>query len=155
MLAARDEDLRAAHAVGAVVTRRCLCGDLAKVRAALRLREAHGAGKLAAHQRRQPRVLELLVAVGEDRIYGALGQPWEHEPRPVRCRDHLRLHKCERHRQALTAILLREGEPLPAALGEDIIRLLEAGWRLDGGGVDARATLFVCGRIHRSQLICA
>ena len=155
VLAGRDEDLGAGDGVGAVAVRRGLGLDQAEIGAAMRLRQVHGAGPAALDHRRQVGGLLLLRAVHEERRHGAHGQPRIHGEGHVGRRRELVHDDVEGIRQALAAVFGRHGEPHPAALGEGLVRALEAWRRRDAPVVVATAALEIAGPVHGSQHLLA
>ena len=155
VLAARDKNLGAVNLVAAVAIGLSVRRHLPEVRAALGLRQAHGARELTGDERREPLFLQLVCRVGDDRVDRALGEAGEHGERPVRRRRHLRLDQCHRHGQALTAPLFGVSEALPAALAKELVRLLVALRRLDGRAVDPRAAFAVAVGPNRRELVLA
>eukprot|EP00053_Salpingoeca_punica_P011811 m.105261 g.105261 ORF g.105261 m.105261 type:complete len:692 (-) comp15789_c0_seq1:35-2110(-) len=152
VLAGRDEDLLAGDLVRAVGLLDGLGLDLAQVGAALRLGQAHGAEPLARGQLGQVVLLLLLRGVQGEGVHAADREARVHAEAPVGRGDNLRLDQAERQRQTLAAILGRDGEALPAALGVGAVGLLEALWCGDGGGLRVvLAALGVARCVERGQ----
>ena len=131
VLAGRDEYLGAVEPVAAVAVRRGLGAQQAKIGAAVRFGQAHGAGPNPLDHLRKIGRLEVLGGVrlqGADRALGQAGIEAESD---VGGRQHLLDHLADALGQALAAPLGIEGQRRPAAVAEGVVGRLEA-----GGGAD-------------------
>src|SRR5439155_4845334 len=127
VLARGYEYLGARDLVDPAVARRLGLGaDLAQIRAAMRLGQAHGTAPGAVGELRQVALLERFGAVLLERAVGAVGEAWIHPEGEVGRADHLLDEGVKRARQALTAVLGIAAERGPPTLTESIVSLLEA-----------------------------
>ena len=102
-----------------------------EVRARLRLGQIHRRGPLAGDELAQIALLELLAAVRGDRFHASEGQQRGDAEGEAAAVPHLEAAGIDELRQALSAMLGRTGERVPAGGGPGLIGLLEARRRGD------------------------
>ena len=155
VLTGADPDLLAADPVGAVSLRHSLGAKQAKVGAALRLRQVHGAAPFRrAHLRQVERLLLGRAAVMDGGV-GAGGEAGIHAERHVGGGQHL-LERGRHHGgQALTAIFRIAHQVRPAGLDHLLIRRLEAGRGLDRVIRGPGAAFLVADAVQRGQHLLA
>ncbi len=125
VLAIGDEDLLAVEPVMIALRHRARA-QRAEIGARLRLGEIHGAGPGAADKLVEIEPLLLRRAVGEQQLDRADGENGAERERDVGARPHLGHGGGDRLRQALAAMLGRDGDGVPAALDIARISFLEA-----------------------------
>ena len=137
VIAARDEDLLAGDAVGAVVVGLGPGAQQPQVGARLGFRQAHGAAPLARDQLREIDLLQRLRCVllqAQDR---AVGETAVQLPGHVGRHQHLADRPAEAFRQSLAAEFGRTAQCRPAILDKAAIGLLEARRRDDVVALEA------------------
>ena len=151
VLAGGDEDLGAGDLVAAVVLADRLGAQQAEVGAAVRLGQVHGAGPRPFHHLRQVLGLDGVGAVGDERGDGALRQARIHGEGHVGRAEIFVDQLGHDRRQALAAELRRRRHADPAAFGELLVGVLEAGGRGDAAVGVARAAFLVADPVERGQ----
>ncbi|MNQ77520.1 hypothetical protein D3C85_923900 [compost metagenome] len=150
VVAPGDEDLLAVQGIGPVAVRRGRGGQGAQVRTGVRLGQDHGAGPFAADQLGQIGGLLVLGADRFQRLDGGQRQHGAEAKRHVGGVDGFIGRQFQRLGQGLAAGLDRGGQAGPAAFGELLVGVDEAG----GGGDGAVGVLGagqVAGTVQRGQ----
>ena len=129
VIAARDEDLGAGDAVGAVFLRNGLGLHQLQVRAAMRLGEAHGAGPFAGDHLLRDVFLHPGFARRPERGIGGRRQPRIHGEGLVRRHAHFREGEGDDGGQPRAARFHGRAEAVPAVLAIFLEGFLEAGRR--------------------------
>ena len=114
VIAIGNEDLRAAEAIGAVARALGARAQRADVGAGLRLGKLHGAGPFAGDQLAKIGCLELVAAMGVERLDRAEGEQRTQPEGHVGGAPDLRADGVDRHRQSLAAEILRSRHRIPA-----------------------------------------
>ena len=141
VFAVGDEDLGALEAPGAVVGGLGLGFQRAHVRAGLRLGQVHGARPFAGDHPGQIGRLQLVRAMGGDRLHRALVEHGAQREGHVGRRPHLLHGHAQRERQPLPAIVGREGQAVPAAVHILPVGVLETVRRAHRAVIQHRALL--------------
>ena len=131
VLAVGDVDLVAGDPVGAVARRHGPGAQQGEVGARLRLGQVHGGGPRARDQLLEVARLQVVGAVGGERLDAALGQERAEAEGEVGTVPHLGAGGLDQLRQALAAVIGLGREPVPAALREGAVRLAPARRRGD------------------------
>ena len=150
VIAGRDEDLLARDQIAAVILGFGLGAQQAQVGAAMRFRQVHRAGPVAADHLGQPGPLLFVGAMGVDGGIGAVGQALIHVEGHVGRHEHLSGGHAHRIGHALTAIFGVAIQRGPAAL----LDLVKGGAEALGGAHDAvlqHAPLVVAGQVQGRQ----
>ena len=152
VLTGGDEDLGAGDRI-AVVTERFGAGlEQAEIGAALRLGQAHRAGPGAGDQRLEEDLLLPGLAVVMQRVDRAVRQQRKVAPGEVRRVDHFFQADADGMRHVHAAEFGRCAHAGPAAIGELVIRRLEAvGRRHRAGGLVETHALFVADAVERGE----
>ncbi len=150
-----DEDLGPGDRVGAVAVRDGLRPEQAEIRAAMGLREVHGAGPCALDHLRHVGLLLLRRPVDEERRDRSLGQSRVHAQGEVRRGQELLHDDVEGRGQSLPPEFLRHREPHPAAGREGAIGLLEPLRRGDAPVRPTDAALEVARLVERREDVLA
>ena len=126
VLAVGDEDLLSGDAIAAVGYALGLGAQRADVGAGLRLGQLHGAHPFARHELGQIGALELVAAMGHERVDAGHGEHGA-EAKGHGCRvPHFDAGGVDGLRQILPAPLRRRGEPVPAGLRPGAVGLFPA-----------------------------
>ena len=123
MLAVGDVDLAAGDPVGAVARRLGPGPQQGEVGAGLRLGQVHGGGPFARDELLQVAGLQVVGAVGRQRLDPALGQQRAEAEGEAGAVPHLGAGGLDQLRQPLAAVIGLGGEPVPSALREGSVRL--------------------------------
>jgi hypothetical protein len=150
VVAIGNEDLGALDAIGAVGRALGAGAQRADVGARLRLGELHGAGPFARHEFLQVDLLQLLAAMGVERLDRGERQQRAEAERDIRRAPDFGAGGVDRKRQALAAKGLRPGHRVPAGRRPALIRIEPArrGRHLVGFELDA---VFVADPVERGQ----
>ena len=148
MLAIGDEDFRAGDAIAAVGSTHRARAQGTDIGAGLRFGELHGAHPLAANQLGEVALLEIVAAVGGERIDGRHGQHRADAERHGARVPHLDAGGVHRVRQLLAAEFGGRGNAVPAGGGPGGIGLFPARRRGDGAVLEG-GTEFVADAIER------
>ena len=150
VLAIGDEDLGALDAIAAVGRALGAGAQRADVGAGLRLGELHGAGPFAGDQLRQIDLLQLVAAMGLERLDRAQRQQRAEAEGDVRRTPDFGAGRVDRERQALAAERLGAGYRVPARRGPALVGVGPAGRGGDLAGVERDAVL-VADLVERRQ----
>ena len=126
LLARGDEDFRARDFVRAIAGGNRARLDEPKIGAAMGLGQAHRPRPFPGRHFRQIAVLEVFTGVGLDGPESSVCKTGIGAERHIGRADHLLDREAYRVRQALAAILWRQGKACPACLSVKIVCLLEA-----------------------------
>ena len=154
MFTGTNEDLRASQGIVAIVVMFCPCANQAKVRAALRFGQTHGAGPLAARQTGQIKGFQFGTAKGVERAVGASGEPGVHTECHIGRTHHFFNQNVERTGHTLTAVFGRTSQSVPAALDVFRIGFLETS-RGRNFAVIPLTTFLITGSIQWEQFVLA
>ena len=150
VVAIGDEDLCALDAIGAVRRSLGAGAQRADIGAGLRLGELHGAGPFAGDEFLQIDLLQLLAAMGVERLDGGERQQRAEAEGDIRCAPDFGAGRVDRHRQALAAKGFRTRHRVPSAGDPALIGVGPArrGRHLVVGELDA---VFVAHFVKRRQ----
>ncbi len=145
-----DEDLLARDAVAAVGSGHRLGGQRTHIRTGLGLGEVHGGRPLAGDHAGQVDLLQLLAAVVQQQVDGALGEQWAHRERHVRRGEHLLEREPDQPREPTSSVGRREGHARPSRLHVPAVGVDEAirGGHRTCGGVVGRSR-HITGQVQR------